>query len=191
MFHFRKDFTNLTRDYAAQDEAGLPEITASLIADDASEFTYRTRAQFSALMTRAAVAAVFSTIAIEAGVLPVRVLAFQSINDAAGGINMSASAATLITANAGTVTPRELLRGQAAATAVLRTGTAAAATNNGFPIWANTASTVQLIPSLFPFILRPGEFLSIHQAVANLALVCGIWYEELQYALLGNPPNLT
>ncbi len=192
MFHFRKDFSNLTRDYRAQDESGLPEITPVVIADDAREFAFRTRPQAQVSGTRAAVAAVFSTINIQATTLPLRVVAANTVGSAASNVRMSVLAATLITANAGTATPTSNLRGAAALTAVVNTGTAAAA-SLGYVTFDSTAA-VDLnwlqFPQIFPLILRPGEFLSFQSATANITLsVCFFW-EELRYGLLGNPPQL-
>ncbi len=189
MFHYRKDFNVLTRDYRAQDEAGLPEITPVVIADDLSIAMTRTRPTFQGNATQAAVAAVFSTIGIQAGTQPVVIRQAQVQDPAAGDCFAMLAAATLITANAGTWAAGGLTR-QGASVAVLPTGTAAAATV-GYRVWdEGDAQFNQLGDTIFPLVLRTGEFFFFQQGTANLALSASFWWEEWAFALQRNPPSL-
>ncbi len=194
MFHYRKDFTNLTRDYAAQDEAGLPEITPVVIADDASHMVDRTYPIFAGTGTMAATAAVFGSVGLEATIRPIQVLAIGlSIPGAGTDIAMILAEATIITANASLSTAfTGLERGLAAGDqADILQGTAAAVSAVSLKVWDATSTHEVLVRSpLLPLTLRRSEIVFIQNVTANTACQATFFWKELTYPLQANPTNL-
>ncbi len=191
MFHFRKDFSTLTRDYRAQDESGLPEITPVVIADDTREMVYRTRPTFAGSDNQAAVAAVFSLVGIEATTVPIRVKARVDGIPATGSVRARLGIVDLRTANQGVGTIVGLDRGQAV-TALINTGTTTVTFGANAMIVFSATDTHFTGEALWEtaLVLRPGEFLTFQGSVVNEALNIQFFWEELLFGLPANPPNL-
>ncbi len=193
MFHFRKDFSNLTRDYRAQDEAGLPEITPVVIADDTSEYVTRTRPIYGVLLTQAAVAAVFGSCSLFVGTNPIRLVGASTFNTAASNVRLFLGIVDVRDANQASVVPVGLARGLAAATAGGRTGTTITAVPAASAQWVEYTyqNNDEHHPTgLIGQTFRPGEYITAISDAANIATSFQFQWEELQYGLPGNPPDL-
>ncbi len=200
MFHYRKDFTNLTRDYQAQDESGLPEITPVVIADDARDMVTRLRPTYAAQGTMAATAAVYGLIGIAAGALggAIEIQQLYVSGAQASNVALLLGIADLRTANQATVTigaTQTWLRGQTQAALLYEgTTTVAPAATQAFLIYDTGGATSQeqqpLISPGLGIVLRAGEFLWCEAATVNIAFSVNILWREWRFPLPANPPNL-
>lgn len=198
MLHLSKGFQTFARDYGVQDAAGIgplvPALFAVTIVDDVGQYSERTLPTFGRSTGQAAVAAVFGVIDLAATTLALRVLG-ASVDAISGAteINALLGIADLRTANTSTAAPVGVVRGQAAATAVVGTGTAASAASTA--MWSAKSAATPVVDQVFgynllplPIILRPGERLSFIGTTANILIGVSFWWQELTYPLPANPP---
>ncbi len=191
MLHFRKDFTNVTRDYRAQDEAGLPEVTPTVNVDDAAFFVERTWPTFAVTDTQAAVAAVYSLVGIGGIARPLRILTINPYVPAAQNVYAYLTEVDMRTANQGTQVGGGLERGQTLlATTLTGTTTVAPPAAGSYPAYVTAVTRYIDLTQLQGFLLRPREYLFLEGATVNLALSVAISWQELQYPLQANPTSL-
>ncbi len=198
MAQFAKSFISLLRDYAVQgeDAAGIrrltPEIVPVTIVDDTSEYTDRVWPTFMAAGPQAAVAAKYSVWGLQAGSLPVKVKQMAMSTPGAQNVNMVYAIADIRAANQATITPLGLLRGQAAATASVLTGTTTGGPTTGAPLYWTSGASVALdadFPGM-PFMLLPGESFWVWGATVNVAINAQMSWEECLFNL-PNPVNVS
>ncbi len=192
MFHYRKDFSNFTRDYGVQQGAGVPQVLDVVvpvaIIDDTREFVKRTYPLLTGSGTMAATAAVTSVVGLQAVTQPIRVLAVGLDPDANTNIRMVPAEVDIRTANqTASSLVGGLERGIVNIATILQ-GTTAAVTG-GYDVWDATNSQLNPVDRspVMPLILRLREFLWIQAQTVNVILTATFIWEELTFPLPANP----
>jgi len=199
VFHFTKSFHLFATDYGMQEGSGLPDLHEGVVptvaVDDASLYAYRCYPTYTAWVTDAATAAVYSLCGIEAGTYPIELLGI-SAGDGASDMYWFFAETNPITANAAVITTVTGLSRSGATTAILRTGTTTLNYAALGAWWGMDDSQAGVQPNNNPFggqqgmILRPGEGVYFAVAIVNSASHGHFFYRELTFGLPVLPPRL-